>query len=197
MTAFYVFRAFFLAFYGEYRGHEHPHESPPVMLAPLVVLAALSLAGGYLFKVPEFLGQIFPTVEEVPENLGLMAVASAVGLIGIGLAWFMYVARPALPESLAASFKGLYALVYNKYFVDEIYDAAVVKPLIGGSREVLWKGADAGLIDGFVNGVGSFSRKAGGVFRLMQSGNIRSYATWVLFGSVLVIVALGIAGGVR
>ena len=102
-----------------------------------------------------------------------------------------------MADSVGRSVKGLYTLVYNKYFVDEIYDAAVVKPLVNGSRDVLWKGVDAGLIDGIVNGVGATARGVGGVLRLMQSGNIRSYATWVLFGSVVVIVAIGIAGGLR
>jgi NADH-quinone oxidoreductase subunit L len=73
----------------------------------------------------------------------------------------------------------------------------VVKPLVGGSRVLLWRVMDAGVIDGIVNGVGARARNVGSVLRLMQSGNIRSYATWVLFGSVLVIVALGIAGGIR
>ena len=67
MTAFYVFRAMFMTFFGDYRGHEHPHESPPVMMIPLALLAALSLAGGYLFKVPEFLAPIFPAAE-APED---------------------------------------------------------------------------------------------------------------------------------
>jgi NADH-quinone oxidoreductase subunit L len=197
MTAFYVFRAFFMTFHGRYRGDAHPHESPPVMYLPLVILAILSLAGGYLFKLPEFLGEVFPNVKEVPEDFGLMAIASAAGLAGIALAYLMYVARPALPESIAGSLKGLYTLVYNKYFVDEIYDATVVKPLVNGSRVVLWRGADVGLIDGIVNGMGTFARKIGGGLRLIQSGNIRSYAAWVLLGSVVVIVALGIAGGIR
>ena len=91
----------------------------------------------------------------------------------------------------------MYQFVYNKYFVDELYDATVVKPVVGGSRVVLWKGMDAGLIDGIVNGVGARARDVGSVLRLLQSGNIRSYATWVLFGSVVLIVAMGIAGGIR
>jgi NADH-quinone oxidoreductase subunit L len=91
----------------------------------------------------------------------------------------------------------LYKLVYNKYFVDELYDAAVVKPVVGVSRVALWKGLDAGLIDGMVNGVGKMAAGVGGVLRQLQSGNIRSYATWVLAGCVMVIVALGLAGGVR
>ena len=192
MTAFYVFRAMFLAFFGEYRGHEHPHESPPVMLVPLAVLALLSIGGGFALNVPEFLG-----TAGGEEDRALMAISTAAGVMGIALAWLMYVAKPALAESFAASMRGLYTLVYNKYFVDEIYGAAVVNPLVGGSRAVLWKGVDVGLIDGAANGVGARARNIGSVLRLMQSGNIRSYATWVLFGSVVLIVALGIAGGLR
>jgi len=196
MTAFYVFRAFFMAFFGQYRGHEHPHESPATMTGPLVVLAILSLAGGYLFRVPEFLSTIFPA-SEAPEDLTLMVIASSAGLVGILIAWVMYVAKPGIADSLAAALKLPYTFLYNKLYVDEIYDATVVKPLVGGSRVLLWKVMDAGIIDGMVNGVGSRARNLGSVLRLLQSGNIRSYATWVLFGSVLVIVALGIAGGLR
>jgi NADH-quinone oxidoreductase subunit L len=162
------------------------------MLVPLAVLALLSIGGGFAFKVPEFLG-----AAGGDEDRALMAISTAAGVIGIALAWLMYVARPALADSFAASVKGLYTLVYNKYFVDEIYAAAMVNPVVNGSREVLWKAADVGLIDGAANGVAARARNIGGVLRLMQSGNIRSYATWVLFGSVLLIVAMGIAGGLR
>ncbi len=196
MTAFYVFRAMFLAFFGTYRGHEHPHESPPVMTVPLAILAVLSLAGGYFAKVPEFLGKLFPTAEE-PHDITLVAISVIAGLAGIALAYLFYVARPGLADSLAHNFTGLYRLVYNKYFVDEIYDAAIVRPVVDGSRTVLWKGVDAGLIDGAVNGIGSNARGLGGLLKLFQSGNIRSYATWVVFGSVFVIVALAVAGGLR
>jgi len=195
MTAFYVFRAMFLTFFGEYRGHAHPHESPPVMLVPLAVLAVLSLGGGYI-AVPAFLGKFFPTVE-APEDFTLVAISVAFGLAGIALAYLMYVAKPGMADSVAGRVKGLYTLVYNKYFVDEIYDVTVVKPVVDGSRVVLWKGVDASLIDGSVNGVGALARRVGGVLRLLQSGNVRSYATWVLFGSVVVIVALEVGGGMR
>lgn len=197
LTAFYVWRAMFMTFYGKYRGHEHhPHESPPVMLVPLVILALLSLGGGFLFKIPVFLGTLFPTLE-VPEDFNLMAISVAAGLLGILLAYVMYVAKPGLADALSP--KGLYTLVYNKYFVDEVYDATVVTPVVGGSRILLWRFADVGVIDGIVNGIGSRARDVGAVLRSMQSGNIRSYAAWVLFGSVLLMVALGIAaaGGVR
>jgi NADH-quinone oxidoreductase subunit L len=194
MTAFYVFRAIFMAFFGTYRGQAHPHESPAVMIGPLAVLAALSLAGGYLFKVPEYLSPLFPLAPE-GNDLGPMVVSVAVALAGIALAWLFYVARPGLPDSLAASFSGAYKLIYNKYFVDEIYAAVVVHPVVSGSREVLWKAVDATVIDGAVNGAGKVSQGVGGLLKRLQSGNIRSYAVWVLLGSVLVLVAMGLAAG--
>ena len=192
MTAFYVSRAMFMTFFGQYRGHAHPHESPPVMWVPLAVLAILSAGGGFI-NIPKFLEGFFPIVKEGAENPMLMYISVASGVIGIAIAYVMYVASPKLADSLASGFKPIHALLYNKYFVDEAYDATIVNPLVGGSRWVLWKGADAGLIDGMVNGVGTLAQKVGGVLRQMQSGNVRSYATWVLFGSVLAIVALAIA----
>jgi len=194
MTAFYVSRAMFMTFFGSYRGKAHPHESPAVMWVPLAVLAALSLVGGWLFPIPAFLKAMFPAFEEA-ENHMLMYISVLAGFGGIGLAYLMYLRKPGMADSLAQTFKAPYQLIYNKYFVDEIYSATVVRPLIGGSRMVLWKGVDAGLIDGIVNGVGARCRDVGSVLRLLQSGNIRSYATWVLFGSVALLVAMGLLGG--
>src|ERR1039457_2914766 len=184
----------FMTFFGRYRGDPHPHESPAVMGAPLAVLAVLSLAGGALFPIPEFLKAMFPAIEEA-RNPMLMYVSVFAGFAGIGVAYLMYVVKPGMADSLAHTFKVPYNLVYNKYFVDEIYSATVVRPLVGGSRMVLWKGVDAGLIDGLVNGVGARCRDVGSGLRLLQSGNIRSYATRVLFGSVALLVAMGLLGG--
>ncbi|MFB3825388.1 MAG: NADH-quinone oxidoreductase subunit L [Bryobacteraceae bacterium] len=192
MTAFYVFRAVFLAFFGEYRGDAHPHESPPVMTVPLAALAVLSLAGGFLFKVPAFLGEA-----EAHHDFALVAVSVAAGAAGIALAWLLYVRSPGLADAIAARLGAAYRLVYNKYFVDEIYAAAVVNPVVEGSTTVLWKRVDAGLIDGSVNGLARAARGAGSVLRLVQSGNIRSYAAWVALGCVFVLAALGLAGGAR
>jgi NADH-quinone oxidoreductase subunit L len=164
------------------------------MWVPLAVLAILSLAGGAMFRIPEFLKAIFPAMEEA-ENPLLMYISVAFGIGGIGLAWLMYFARPVMADALARTFKVPYQVLYNKYFVDEIYDATVVRPVVSGSRYVLWKGVDAGLIDGIVNGVGARSRDVGSLLRLLQSGSVRSYATWVLFGSVALIVAITLAGG--
>ena len=192
MTAFYVWRAFWMTFWGEYRGHGHPHESPISMTGPLMVLALLSLVGGYVFNVPKILEDMFPVKEEA-ENFMLLGISVAAGLIGIGLSYVMYVVNPAMPGKIASALGGLYTLVYNKYFVDELYDAAVVNPLIAGSRTVLWKAVDAGVIDGAVNGVGQQAKGIGNMLKLMQSGNIRSYATWILVGSVVLVIILGVA----
>jgi NADH-quinone oxidoreductase subunit L len=193
MTAFYVFRAWILAFLGDYRGHEHPHESPLVMTGPLMILAVLSLAGGFI-NVPHILEPMFA---EKPENQGLAWLSAAVGLLGIFLAFVFYVLKRGWADSFTKSIGGIYTLVYNKYFVDEAYDAAVVEPLVEGSRTVLWRGVDAGLIDGTVNGVGRRSRGVGSILRLIQSGNIRSYAAWVVLGSIALLIAIGFAGGLR
>jgi NADH-quinone oxidoreductase subunit L len=194
MTAFYVFRAWFMAFTGEYRGHAHPHESPLVMTGPLMILALLSLVGGFLFNVPHYLEGMF---SEGPENQVMALVSAAVGLFGIFLAYVFYVAKPGLADSFSKSMGGLYTLVYNKYFVDEAYNATVVEPLVEGSRTVLWRGIDAGIIDGTVNGVGHRSRGIGSILRLIQSGNVRSYAAWVVLGSIVLLVVVGFAGGLR
>ena len=196
MTAFYVWRAFWMTFWGDYRGHGHPHESPWSMLAPLVVLAFLSLFGGFLFNVPKILEGMFPLAEEVPGEAMLMGISIAAGLIGIGMSYYMYVVNPKLPQQVSDSLGGFYRVVYNKYFVDEIYDATVVNPMVTGSRSLLWKVMDQGLIDGAVNGVGHESMLAGGWLRMLQSGNIRTYATWVVLGSVALLVIIGVAEGV-
>ena len=195
MTAFYVFRAFFLAFFGEYRGHAHPHESPAVMTLPLAALAVLSLVGGY-FNVPRWLEPLFPAVEEVHQPW-LVYISVAAGLAGIALAYLFYIARPGLADSVAGRLGFLYRLVYRKYFVDEIYDAAVVAPIVEGSRTVLWRDVDVGLIDSAVDGLGVWSRSVGSALRLIQSGNIRSYAAWVVWGSVVAILAMVFFGGAR
>ncbi len=189
MTAFYVFRALFMCFFGEYRGDQHhPHESPPVMWVPLAVLAVLSLVGGYI-NIPRFLEPMFATGEE-GGNEWTVYVSVAAGVLGIALAYLFYVVAPSIPESLTGTFRGLYNLIYNKYFVDEVYDATVVHPIVDGSRTLLWRGADATLIDGTVNGVGRTARAVGGILKLAQSGYIRSYAAWVVAGSIAVILAM-------
>jgi|CZKS01.1.fsa_nt_gi NADH-quinone oxidoreductase subunit L len=193
MTAFYVFRAWFLAFLGDYRGHAHPHESPLVMTGPLMLLAGLSIFGGFI-NIPHWLEPMFA---EKPENQTLAWISAGVGVAGILLAYVFYVAKRGLADSFAKAMNGFYTLVFNKYYVDEFYNAVVVRPLVAISRIVLWRGVDAGLIDGTVNGVGARSRGIGSILRLLQSGNIRTYAAWVVLGSIVALIAIGFAGGSR
>ncbi len=215
MTAFYVFRALFLCFFGEYRGklaepeahahgshadeHSHGHthghgihESPAVMWIPLAILAVLSLGGGFI-NIPKFLDPIFPLAEGgAPEWLGYVSIT--MGLSGIILAYVFYVAAPAIPEGLASAFSVPYRWLYNKFYVDEFYDATVVEPLVDGSRELLWQAADVGVIDGAVNGTGKLAAATGNLLRHAQSGYIRSYAAWVVAGSILIIAYMGLRG---
>jgi NADH-quinone oxidoreductase subunit L len=193
MTAFYVFRALFLTFFGEYRGKAHVHEAPPVMWIPLAILAVLSLFGGFI-KIPHFLEPIFK-LEEGPEVSWLTPVAISAGLGGIALAYFLYGRGNNVPVPETAKLSPLHNLVYHKYYVDEIYASTVVHPLVDGSRSLLWRVADAGIIDGTVNGVGKTARAIGGILKFAQSGNIRSYAGWVVAGTVLVIAVIGLMGG--
>ena len=126
MTAFYVFRAWFLAFTGDYRGHAHPHESPLVMTGPLMILAVLSLVGGFI-NIPHWLEPMFA---EKPENQSLAWISAGVGVAGILLAYVFYVAKRGLADSFVKAMNGFYTLVFNKYYVDEIYNALVVRPLM-------------------------------------------------------------------
>ena len=194
LTAFYVFRAFFMTFFGSYRGHHHAHESPLSMTVPLVILAILSAGGGAL-SVPHWLAPMFP-LSTGPEYMAPMIISASFGILGIIVAYFLYVANPALAETIKVRAGSFYTLVLNKYYVDEVYYAFIVKPIEVISRYVLWKGVDVGVIDGgAVDGCSRAIRGVGGLLRQLQSGSIRNYATWVMAGSLIVIFVLGLVGG--
>ena len=233
LTSFYMFRQWFLTFFGEYRGeephghggqghgdHGHGgiHESPKVMLVPLVILAVLSVCGGWIgserfekFLSPVFQSSAAPEIsgqaaaipsapessKEGPSEELFTAISVCAAALGFLLAWQLYHRRPQLPQQIAAALGGFYQAVLNKYWVDEVYDATIIEPAVRGSSMVLWRGVDNGLIDGLVNAVGRRSRGVGKVLRLWQSGNIRSYAAWIVLGSIVVIVAMALQGGLR
>jgi NADH-quinone oxidoreductase subunit L len=115
------------------------------------------------------------------------------GILGLLLAWWFYIKRPEVPKRLAQSLRGPYTLLLNKYYVDEIYLALIVRPLLWISTNVLWHVVDERVIDGTVNGAATVAREAGGQVRELQSGNARSYATWVVFGAVgFTVLMLGL-----
>ncbi len=190
LTAFYTGRLFCLAFFGQCRAsHEvqhHLHESPAVMTMPLIVLAVLAAVGGAM-NVPAVLAPVIGHVHEpeAPLQFKLLATALAVG--GLGLAYLSYVVRPALPDTVARRLGGLYALVRDKFRVDELYDALVVRPLFAlagvGARVV-----DPRVIDGAVNGAATLVGATSALWRQMQTGNVQHYALSFLLG---VLVLLG------
>jgi len=211
ITSFYMFRLLFMTFFGDYRGmqvdahghgshghdeqgHGEPHESPMVMLAPLMILALLSLVGGLVGwgnHFEHFLEPVFGSAAVEAGNRGteflLMGISVAVAFAGGGLTYFLYCARPELPEQIADSLDGFYEAVVHKYYIDELYAAVFVKPLIDGSTRILWQGVDRKIIDAAVNDAGDEARHVSEGVRHMQSGNIRSYAGWIAAGSAVVI----------
>jgi NADH-quinone oxidoreductase subunit L len=204
-TSFYMFRLLILTFYGalRYTEHEvhHVHESPKSMLIPLVVLAVLSMVSGVV-GVPSVLHgsnhiQRFLTPEAHETESAspgasdvealLMVASTGAAFTGLLLAYLFYVAKPGLPGRLAAKAHAMYSILLNKYYVDELYDAVIVWPVVRTSREFLWKFVDVLMIDGAVNGVGEIVRGSAKVLRHMQTGYVRTYAVWILLGAVVVV----------
>ena len=120
-------------------------------------------------------------------ELSLMALSTAIAFAGIGIAAFFFLKNPAAADSLAAQFSGLHRLLLNKYFVDELYEAAIVRPATWCSEHVLWKVVDARGIDGVVNGTASGVGGLGAVLRLAQTGSVRAYAAAILSGAVVLL----------
>ena len=193
VTAFYVSRAMFMTFFGDYRGKEHPHESPATMWAPLVVLAFLSLAGGYLVR--DLVPTLSPEVGHGTDHSSLELIIAGAGIAGIALAAFFYLMNRGLSQSVARALGPVYRLVYDKYRVDEFYDALLVRPIQAGSASVLWKGIDNFFIDGVVNGVGRTASALGGILRTCQSGHIPSYAAWIAWGAAAAVIGFQIVSG--
>jgi len=208
MTAFYMFRLYFLTFHGPSRVTEeakhHLHESPSSMTVPLMFLAVLSAIGGFI-QVPllaggqrldHFLEPVFadaanlapaaPAAHAVGAEVWLMLISLAVALVGIFVAYRFYVADPEVPRRLAEQARGLYRLVFNKYWVDETYDSLVVQPIYRGSVK-LWQEFDAAVIDGAVNGVGRQIERGSALLRQAQVGYVQVYALILTVGAVVVI----------
>ncbi len=218
ITSFYMFRLLFMTFFGDYYGHQvdahgharpahghddhshgEPHESPAVMLAPLMILAVLSVVGGLVGignGFEHFLAPVFGTGEAASAagegashgmELLLMFVSVLVAASGAVLAWVLYVSKPYLPQKIADTLGGFYSAVLNKYYVDELYAALFVKPLVDGSTHILWQGVDRKVIDDSINDAADGALHVSDEVRHMQSGNLRSYAGWIAAGSAVVI----------
>jgi NADH-quinone oxidoreductase subunit L len=224
MTAFYMFRALFMAFFGESRVDHHVahhiHESPKIMTVPLMVLAVLSIIGGYVgvphvlgganhiheFLAPvvgggagpakahagiSFLSQAWASGGEAGGHsatleLLMMAVSVVIALIGISIAYLFYVKNPALPKMLAERWKGLYKLVFNKYYIDELYGMLFINSLKNLGTG-LWKGFDDFVIDGTINGVAFLIGVISGGMRKIQTGLVQNYAFSMILGGIVLV----------
>jgi NADH-quinone oxidoreductase subunit L len=194
MTAFYSFRLVFVTFWGpshvDPHHADHIHEPSSTMTTPLIVLAILSIATGYL-GIPEFLGPMFETGAGTSAHGGaasivIMVLATSMGLIGIAGAYYVYVLNPTLPDQFAQKWQALYQGSLNKWYVDEAYDRTIVRPTFSAASE-LWKRVDVAVIDGAVNGVARAIAWSGWVLRLTQSGQVQHYALGMALGVVVIL----------
>jgi NADH-quinone oxidoreductase subunit L len=216
LTAFYMMRAVQMTFYGEYRGHGHPHESPGVITVPLIALAGLSCTVGFLnataFNIHEFTDWVhIGAVEHEPFNYGFAALSVIGALLGLAAGYRLY-SRWREPEPLRALGPG-YVVLENKFYLDALYWNAIVQPIRDRvSAAVYWtdqhildgvvNGAawitrklgggvnefDREVIDGAVNGVGQAAGFTGGLLRYLQSGNVQRYAAFLFTGIVVLTV---------
>jgi len=214
LTAFYMFRLYYLVFTGESRAdhhtRDHVHESGNWILVPLVVLAVLSLLGG-LVGLPDAYGELAGVPQsnslhyflqpvaaspahhvDASVEFGLAALTTGVGLAGIAFATLFYYWRRDIPAQLAGAIRPLYELVRDKYRIDELYDAVIVRPIVVLSKGLLADGLDQTLIDGVgVNGVARFFRGlADGALKYLQTGFAQSYLFAMLLGGALLIAWL-------
>lgn len=192
MTAFYSFRLVFVTFWGpshvDPHHADHVHEPSNTMTVPLIILAVLSIVTGYL-GIPEFLGPTFETAaggaaHEGGAAIGIMVVATGMGLLGIAGAYYVYVLNPALPDRFARRWQSLYRGSLNKWYVDEAYDRTIVRPTFSAATE-LWQRVDVNVVDGAVNGVARAIAWGGWLLRLMQSGQVQHYALGMALGAVV------------
>jgi NADH-quinone oxidoreductase subunit L len=204
LTSFYIFRLMFLTFHGESRvepdKEHHLHESPPVMTIPLVVLAVAAVVGGWV-GLPDgllwgdafarFLSPVVGTYHGAIEGgmsaLALSGVATLFGFGGIFLAWLLYIRMPGLPALIEYRAKALYTLLLEKYYVDELYNLIVTRPLFFVSSVILNQGVDRGVIEGTVNGAAVTVEVGGEVVRRTETGNVQHYAFVYLLGVIGIV----------
>jgi NADH-quinone oxidoreductase subunit L len=215
LTAFYMFRAIYMTFHGEYRGGDpggdfkHTHESPVVMVWPLVFLAILAviagwwnLTGGFneLFghhaghAAHSFFGGLFGAFTHTVNGVPLPVIALVIGLFGIFMAWVIYNKRWISPESMGKVFGPFYTLVYRKYFFDEFYENVMVKLVAMKGLFTGFTIFDSKGVDGVVNGVGAGITGSGRGLRRAQTGQLQLYALFIGIGVVLIALAVYLFG---
>ncbi len=197
LTSFYIFRLWYMAFFGESRSPDvHPHESPWSMLAPLLILAALSIGGGWI-GVERFSAFLAPSVGEhaasssIPHlELILSIVAVLVALEGWLIADKFYRRKPKRAAQWAAAAPWVYKVLLNKFYVDEFYSAVIVRPLLAVSKFFLDWVVDKAILGGAVWLLGGVATYAGMILQRWQSGNLRSYAAWLAAAAAVLLLFL-------
>jgi NADH-quinone oxidoreductase subunit L len=192
LTAFYMFRLLWLVFLSPARldAHTaaHVHESPAVMTVPLIVLAALSIVGGFI-PIPAFLAGVLPPAETVESlhalHVPLLGLAVVIGLSGLALAWWLYRDGLARGSAIAARFPALHRLLDGKYHIDELYDMVLARPLEALSSRVFLAYGDRTLIDGTLHGLAALARGSSRGLSRLQDGRLPSY---------VLLAAIGLAG---
>jgi NADH-quinone oxidoreductase subunit L len=195
LTALYMFRLWYMTFFGETRtANAHPHESPWSMRAPLVILALLSICGGWIGieRFSAFLAPsvgLHPAVSSTPHlELILTIVAVLVALEGWLIADKYYRRKTERPAQLAAALPSAYKLLANKYYVDEIYGVLLVKPLFAVSQYVLGWVVDTGILGGIAWLLAGSANLSGMILQRWQSGNLRSYAAWLTAAAAVLLL---------
>ena len=201
LTSFYMFRLWYLTFFGESRTPEaHPHESPWSMLGPLVILALLSFAGGWVAQGGRIYAFLAPAIGARPEAaagdrlegiLSIFAIAAAA--LGWLVAYRLYKQKPERPAEIAAALPAGYKLLVNKYYVDEFYGATVVKPLLAFSTYFLGWVVDTAILGGLAWLIGGIATFCGALLQRWQSGNIRSYAAWLAAGAAALLLFVAVS----
>jgi NADH-quinone oxidoreductase subunit L len=204
LTALYMFRLFFLTFGGTYRGDRHPHESPPVILVPLVILGALSVVGGFLAVpggwdlVSRYLAPVlsaFPgahlTTAVTAPNWGSMILSVLMALVGLALANALYRSRTMEPARLRLAFPLFYQAAAHKFYVDEAYEAIIVRPARAIGR-ALGDLLDPRAVDGAVRSLAAVTYLTGVGLDHLQAGSVRRYSLTLLTGTLIVILILAL-----
>lgn len=192
LTAFYMTRSLCMTFFGSYRGHAHPHESPWHMTVPLIVLAVLAATFGIFYEhhFVEYLSLSVPLNQHLHEENLIMSVANSwIGFLGVGLALFMYTQMPRLIQQMYEVFPAFTKISLNKFYFDEIYNFILVRPLEWTAHS-LWKGFDQAVIDGTVNRVGQITESSGELVRKGQTGYLGNYAFFTFLGAVIVLLLI-------
>ena len=194
LTSFYMFRLWYLAFLGKPRSEVgHHHATPWSMLGPLVILALLSICGGWI-GIERFSAYLAPITgarpAEAAGHLELILGLVAIGVAAVGwlVADRLYRQRPAAAAELAAAFPGGYKLLANKYYVDEFYGATIVKPLLALSKFILEWVVDVAILGGLAGLLGGIALLSGAILQRWQSGNLRSYAAWLAAGAAALLL---------